>query len=72
MFLIFDILVFAMQYCEIVNFLLSMSGVVDVPYLVLEPTHNKQNFADGKVSEAKDSFYEKQKTLEYSCKVVAH
>lgn len=23
-------------------------GVVDVPYLVLEPTHNKQNFADGK------------------------
>lgn len=23
-------------------------GVVDVPYLVLEPTHNKQDFADGK------------------------
>ena len=25
-------------------------GVVNVPYLVLEPTHNKQDFADGKVS----------------------
>lgn len=23
-------------------------GVVDVPYLVLEPTHNKQDFADAK------------------------
>ena len=23
-------------------------GVVDVPYLVLEPTHNKQDFADSK------------------------
>lgn len=23
-------------------------GIVDVPYLVLEPTHNKQDFADGK------------------------
>lgn len=23
-------------------------GVVNVPYLVLEPTHNKQNFADNK------------------------
>lgn len=25
-----------------------MVGVVDVPYLVLEPTHNKQDFADAK------------------------
>lgn len=25
-----------------------MAGVVDVPYLVLEPTHNKQDFADAK------------------------
>ena len=25
-----------------------MQGVVDVPYLVLEPTHNKQDFADAK------------------------
>ena len=25
-------------------------GVVNVPYLVLEPTHNKQDFADAKVS----------------------
>lgn len=25
-------------------------GIVNVPYLVLEPTHNKQDFADGKVS----------------------
>ena len=24
-------------------------GVVNVPYLVLEPTHNKQDFADAKV-----------------------
>ena len=24
------------------------AGVVDVPYLVLEPTHNKQDFADAK------------------------
>ena len=24
-------------------------GFVDVPYLVLEPTHNKQDFADAKV-----------------------
>ena len=23
-------------------------GIVDVPYLVLEPTHNKQDFADAK------------------------
>ena len=23
-------------------------GVVDVPYMVLEPTHNKQDFADAK------------------------
>jgi len=23
-------------------------GVVNVPYLVLEPTHNKQHFADNK------------------------
>ena len=29
--------------------LLCSPGVVDVPYLVLEPTHNKQDFADGKV-----------------------
>ena len=29
--------------------LLSIStGIVDVPYLVLEPTHNKQDFADAK------------------------
>ncbi|PVD32722.1 hypothetical protein C0Q70_08167 [Pomacea canaliculata] len=25
-----------------------VSGIVDVPYLVLEPTHNKQDFADAK------------------------
>ena len=25
-----------------------MPGFVDVPYLVLEPTHNKQDFADAK------------------------
>ena len=25
-----------------------MVGIVDVPYLVLEPTHNKQDFADAK------------------------
>ena len=25
-----------------------LTGVVDVPYLVLEPTHNKQDFADAK------------------------
>jgi len=25
-----------------------VTGVVDVPYLVLEPTHNKQDFADAK------------------------
>ena len=24
------------------------TGIVDVPYLVLEPTHNKQDFADAK------------------------
>ena len=24
------------------------AGLVDVPYLVLEPTHNKQDFADAK------------------------
>ena len=24
-------------------------GIVNVPYLVLEPTHNKQDFADAKV-----------------------
>ena len=27
---------------------LSGPGFVDVPYLVLEPTHNKQDFADAK------------------------
>ena len=26
-------------------------GFVDVPYLVLEPTHNKQDFADAKVED---------------------
>lgn len=26
----------------------TISGIVDVPYLVLEPTHNKQDFADAK------------------------
>lgn len=26
----------------------SIIGFVDVPYLVLEPTHNKQDFADAK------------------------
>lgn len=25
-----------------------LAGIVDVPYLVLEPTHNKQDFADAK------------------------
>ncbi len=25
-----------------------LSGIVDVPYMVLEPTHNKQDFADSK------------------------
>ena len=28
--------------------MLLCQGVVDVPYLVLEPTHNKQDFADAK------------------------
>lgn len=28
--------------------------MVDVPYLVLEPTHNKQDFADGKVHESRE------------------
>jgi cobalamin biosynthesis Co2+ chelatase CbiK len=23
-------------------------GIVDIPYLVLEPTHNKQDFADNR------------------------
>lgn len=27
---------------------LGVIGVVDVPYIVLEPTHNKQSFADSK------------------------
>ena len=27
---------------------MTLQGVVDVPYLVLEPTHNKQDFADAK------------------------
>ena len=28
--------------------LVGVVGIVDVPYLVLEPTHNKQDFADAK------------------------
>ena len=27
----------------------SSPGIVDIPYVVLEPTHNKQDFADAKV-----------------------
>lgn len=29
-----------------------MIGVVNVPYVVLEPTHNKQSFADSKEYQA--------------------
>ena len=42
-----------MRIC--VLFVLFSEGVVDVPYLVLEPTHNKQDFADGKVREDEQS-----------------
>ena len=31
---------------------LGVIGVVDVPYVVLEPTHNKQSFADNKEYQA--------------------
>ena len=37
------------RYCCNICFKISNSGFVDVPYLVLEPTHNKQDFADAKV-----------------------
>lgn len=34
--------------CEYFRACGGVVGVVDVPYLVLEPTHNKQDFADAK------------------------
>ena len=34
--------------CVGCRFCSGVVGVVDVPYLVLEPTHNKQDFADAK------------------------
>ena len=37
-----DIILFVNRFCS------GVVGVVDVPYMVLEPTHNKQDFADAK------------------------
>lgn len=38
----------SMDFCGIYRFCSGVVGVVDIPYLVLEPTHNKQDFADAK------------------------
>ena len=34
--------VYVFRFCS------GVVGIVDVPYLILEPTHNKQDFADAK------------------------
>lgn len=36
------------DFCGIYRYCSGVVGVVDIPYLVLEPTHNKQDFADAK------------------------
>lgn len=38
----------SIDFCGIYRFCSGVVGVVDIPYLVLEPTHNKQDFADAK------------------------
>jgi len=46
---IFFVFLYNFLMCIIFSSFFFPLGVVDVPYLVLEPTHNKQDFADGKV-----------------------
>ena len=36
------------MFLWLLRFCSGVVGIVDVPYLVLEPTHNKQDFADAK------------------------
>lgn len=36
------------RICSIIRYCRGVIGVVDIPSIVLEPTHNKQSFADEK------------------------
>ena len=39
---------FEMYFCFVHSQCSGIIGYVDIPYLVLEPTHNKQDFADNR------------------------